>query len=153
MWFALVDEVGDDRAFLGPDGHEGVGLRELVDQVEDGLRIAADGVNVWLVEDEVQEFELAALLSLVLLVMCGLQKRSWTGHTESWERCRVCLSDMVSAVVALELRDRLKVVPSEYQEGRPRLYTSFAQAHITERAGRDDVIRTWKEFRYEPQIA
>lgn len=35
------------------------------------MRVAADGVEVWVVVDEVQEFELAALLSLVLLILYG----------------------------------------------------------------------------------
>lgn len=64
MRLDLVDEVRDDLALFGTHVNEEILFAEFVDEVEDFLRVALDGVEVGLAVDELEEFELAAVVVL-----------------------------------------------------------------------------------------
>lgn len=66
MWLEFSNEIGDDLAFGSSHIHETIFLFELVDEIQNPLRVASDLIDVGLFVDEVQELKLFSALVLYI---------------------------------------------------------------------------------------
>jgi hypothetical protein len=66
MWLEFSNEISDDLAFGGSHIHETIFLFELVDEIQNPLRVASDLINVGLFVDEMQELELFSAFMLYI---------------------------------------------------------------------------------------
>ena len=66
MWLEFSNEIGDDLAFGSSHIRETIFLFELVDEIQNPLRVASDLIDVGLFVDEVQELKLFSALVLYI---------------------------------------------------------------------------------------